>query len=205
MFLSGLFCQIIIPPILFMSGFEEMGMKVPFLILVFLSVCGAQEYFTQDLKPWEKLGITSKEYAAANERSISTDSIKIITSHGIGIFEYLSEPWKSDSISREEWFGYHRKGLTSKNITDKVTDTTKTKLKIELGGDFNPQGKSALGLVPGYCQIKSGRKALGRAQIIVGSVGVAGVVSCAIFKPGAMPIPFFLCIVPVIPWSFATQ
>jgi hypothetical protein len=180
-------------------------MKTTLLIITILSVLHAQDYFTQKIKPWEKLGITSKEYAAASELGISEDSIKIITSYGIGIFEYISKPWKKDSISREKWFEYHKKGFTSKNITDKVTDTTKNIFKIELGSDFNPQHKSALGLIPGYCQIKSGCKGLGRAQIIVGSVGVAGVVSCAVFKPAAMPIPFFLCIIPVISWSFATQ
>jgi hypothetical protein len=175
------------------------------IIITLISICHAQDFFSQNLKPWEKLGITSKEYAAANERGISEDSIKIITSYGIGIFEYISEPWKTDSISREKWLEYHKNGFTSKNITDKVTDTTKNMFKIELGSDFNPQNKSALGLIPGYCQIKSGRKRLGTAQIIVGGVGVVGVVSCSFVKPSAAPIPFLLCIIPVIPWSFATQ
>jgi len=179
-------------------------MKTMLFIVGLLSICFGQDYFTQSLKPWEKLGITSKEYAAANKRGISEDSIKIITTYGIGIFEYISEPWVPDSISREKWFEYRQKGLTSKNITDKVTDTTKIKFKIE-GGEFNPEHKSARGLIPGYCQIKSGRKQIGTIQIVVGGVGFAGLVSSAIFKPAAIPIPFMLCIVPAVSWSFATQ
>lgn len=180
-------------------------MKALFLSIVMVSIVYSQDYFYDQLKPWEQLGITSKEYAAAYERGISDDSIRIMTRLGVGIFEYISCPWDSAGISREQWFNYRCAGLTSKNITDKANDTVKTKLQIEFGEEFNPQQKSALGLIPGYCQIKSGRKQLGTAQIIVGSAGVAGIVSCAIFKPAAIPIPFLLLILPVIPWSFATQ
>lgn len=179
-------------------------MKTVLLVITILSVPHAQEYFTQQLKLWEKLGITSKEYAIAQQNGMPEDSIKFLTSQGIGIVEYYSHPWDSVGVSRERWFEYRHLGYTDKMITADL-DTTGMKFRADFSQDFNPQHKSALGLIPGYCQIKSGRKGLGRAQIIVGSVGVAGVVSCAIFKPGAMPIPFFLCIVPVIPWSFATQ
>ena len=179
-------------------------MKSITFILVFVSVCISQDYFTQNLKPWERLGITSKEYSIAQQNGMPEDSIKFLTRQGIGIIEYYSHPWDSIGVSRERWFEYRHLGYADDMIISDL-DTAGEKFKVDFSQDFNPQHKTALGLIPGYCQIKSGRNTLGRAQIIVGSVGIAGVISCAIFKPGAMPIPFLFCIVPVIPWSFATQ
>jgi len=179
-------------------------MKSVLILFAMISCCFSQDYFTQSIKPWEKLGITSKEYAIAQKNGMPEDSIRLLIGNGIGITEYYSCPWDSIGISRERWFKYRHAGYTDKMIIADL-DNTGMRRTTNIPSEFKQQKKSAFGLIPGYCQIKSGRKRLGIVQIAIGGIGVAGMVSCAIIKREAMPIPFLLCILPVIPWSFATQ
>lgn len=173
------------------------------IVLVLSSVCFAQE---DGIRIWEKHGLTSTEWRIAQDNGVSVETLDTLTSMGIHVTEYLESPWLKIGITRSQWFEYRSVGINDSAIVKlntKQTDTTISKL--DLSTDLNPEKKSALGLIPGYCQIKTGRKQLGAAQIIVAGTGVAGMVACAFIKPAAVPIPFLVMVVPVIPWSFATQ
>lgn len=91
-------------------------MKTQILILTFLSVVSCQELFHQKLKPWEKLGLTSKEYKLARDSSISEDMIKRLVSTGIDIKTYVSKPWKKYHITECQWLSLKRSGLSDEDI-----------------------------------------------------------------------------------------
>ncbi len=176
-------------------------MKTLFLICTISALL-----FSQDMRIWEKHGLTSTEWRIAKENGVSVETLDTLTSMGIHVSEYIVSPWDNLGINREQWFEFRSAGMSNSAIAklnNKQTDSTISKL--DLSTDFNPEGKSALGLIPGYLQIKTGRKQLGAAMIVVSGTGALGMVACALFKPGAIPIPFLVMVVPVIPWSFATQ
>lgn len=173
------------------------------VLLIFAMFCLSS---SEEMRAWEKHGLTSTEWKIAHENKVSVETLDTLTSMGIHVTEYISSPWVKIGITRAQWFEYRSAGMNDSaimRINTKQTDTSISKL--DLSTDFNPEKKSALGLIPGYCQIKSGRKQLGTAQIIVAGTGVAGMVACSFIRPAAVPIPFLVMVVPVIPWSFATQ
>lgn len=75
-----------------------------------------QELFHQQLKPWEKLGLTSSEYKLARDSSLSEKLIKQIISTGIDIKTYLSKPWKKYNITACQWLSLKRSGLPDEDI-----------------------------------------------------------------------------------------
>lgn len=150
--------------------------QVVFLVLVLFSVIFAQD----EIRPWEKLGLSQTEWKMIQENNMSMKKVESLLEDGIGIGEYLSKPWENYGITESEWIKKRRSGMTNYDIQLEASVTNKgfgEGTKEGIRSDFssmsgNGQMASSL-FLPGYQQIKAGRKGRGITMISLAGGSIA--------------------------------
>jgi hypothetical protein len=175
------------------------------LMMLYVSISVFAQY--GDIKPWEKLGITSKEYHEAHLNNFSDDSIKIIVSYGITVSEFFKKPWINLNLTCEQWLDYRKIGMTDNDIYLKlnpVTDTT-IKLQSKLSGKETQKVnlvKLQSFFLPGYVQIKKDNKIFGYSMAGLAICGIITTVCWSAHERAPMIIPAVGITLPVMFWSY---
>jgi hypothetical protein len=161
-----------------------------------------------DLKPWEKFGLSQTEWKMILDNRIPEAKIHELLQAGIGIGEYVARPWEKLGLSEREWIAKRRSGLTNYDIEleagayrrSAATDSNKS-IPPEVPQVSESKGLFVAFAVPGLQQARLGEKWRSR---IMGGVAIGSVAGCligSIAKGGFEPIP--LCfLVPDMFWSF---
>jgi hypothetical protein len=79
-----------------------------------------------DLKPWEKLGISQTEWIMIRDNRISEDKVQVLLRSGIGIGEYVAKPWKELGLTERAWIAKRRSGLTNYDIELEAKENSTT-------------------------------------------------------------------------------
>lgn len=94
--------------------------KLTITIFVITFSLMSQSDMNSGLKPWELLGITSKEYQIARENDISDKKIKDIVCIGYSVIDYVEEPWVELNTTEPKWMKFKRQGMTDEDITKEL-------------------------------------------------------------------------------------
>jgi hypothetical protein len=188
-------------------------MKISALVKLALVACFCSAFSAwcgdDELKPWEKLGISQTEWRMINDNHISEDKVREILTSGIGIGEYIAKPWQSLGLTESNWIDKRRSGLTSydielesKPIHRNWKGDSKSTMKSELGAFSKNKDLFLSFAVPGLQQARINEK--WRARIMGGlAIGsIAGCVVGTIAEGHFEGIPIFLVLVPDMAWSF---
>jgi hypothetical protein len=69
-----------------------------------------------ELKPWEKLGVSQTEWKMIVDNHISEAKVHELLAGGIGIGEYVAKPWKKIGLSEKKWIKKRRSGLSEYDV-----------------------------------------------------------------------------------------
>jgi hypothetical protein len=69
-----------------------------------------------DLKPWEKYGLSQTEWKMVQDNKIPTSKVEELLGAGISVGEYIKKPWKDLGLTEGDWIEKHRNGLSSYDI-----------------------------------------------------------------------------------------
>jgi hypothetical protein len=187
-------------------------MKIVLFIVILFSFCFSQSI--EELKPWERLGITSKEYHECQLRSFPEDSIKYILKLGIMPSEYFQKPWQSLNIQLLEYFSYRKRGLSDDQIKT-LLDTSDVRLFSSHDTSFDRvESKTGIYLkslfLPGYMQrtcfkgssCYDSQKSKSTKMIVLGSISCITTVAWSIKEKEFIPIPIFFILIPDMFWSY---
>lgn len=175
------------------------------LLLSFLYV-KAQDSTMLNIKPWEKLGTTSKEWHEAQLRGFSDDSIKIVISYGINLSDYFKQPWVALSITCSQWLDYRKQGLIDEDIKHKLQpDTVISKVTISFKTEQNDRSKIKALFIPGLLQIQNQRNYQKAQGIIMSSLALIGLSSSIVWSiqsDAFQCVPFISITLPIMFWSY---
>lgn len=186
-------------------------MKYLFILLL-VSLSYSDSLFVQELKPWEKLGTTSKEYYEAQLRNFPEDSIRYIISYGIGISEYFSAPWIKLNISIDQWLLYRKQGLSDEDIHKKLYNKTviqpQSYQSIKFDEEDTKERRNINGrkiksfLLPGYIQLSESKNKKGILMVSVATVGLGATIADSVNRGYFMPTFFIALVIPDMFWSY---
>ena len=183
-------------------------------LMLLVSSALSQDTLLEDLKPWEKLGISSKEYHECQLREFPEDSIKLILSYGINPIQFFKKPWVSINITLIEWMGYRKAGLTDQEIYLKLNPVlqpvnVQSKLKIEWSNaeqkkEYSVKLQSLL--LPGYVQITScpykPQKITGIVMVSLAAVAIGSTIGWSVHEEYLMCYPMIGIMIPNMFWSY---
>jgi hypothetical protein len=83
--------------------------------------------FGQDnLKPWEKYGLSQTEWKMVQVNKIPTSKVEELLGAGISVGEYVKKPWEELGLTEGDWIEKHRNGLSSYDIELEMKATGRT-------------------------------------------------------------------------------
>ena len=165
-----------------------------------------------DLRPWERLGLSITEWNLITENKMPMKKVESLLRDGIGISEYFKKPWEPLDMSEKEWIAKRRKGLTSYDIEQEVrlanSDSSMQPTPKENNTfiDYKRTGEtreltSAL-FLPGFQQYRYKKKTRGRIMVSLAAASVAGTVAWSVYQKQFMPIPLLVILIPDMGWSY---
>lgn len=160
-----------------------------------------------EIKPWEKYGISQSEWKMTKDNNVSEDKLKAILSSGISVTEYCQKPWKNLGLRETEWMDKRRAGMSEYDIElEAQSDRTgyrqdnRNAMKTDKNPVAQTPGLLTSFILPGYQQQRIGQKTRG---IIMSGLAI-GFIACSFVGSVAEgrfePIPLFL-LVPDMFWS----
>jgi hypothetical protein len=180
-----------------------------FIIALMGCLCLVFAVFGQDdLKPWEKYGLSQSEWKTIQDNKISLDKVQVLLSAGIPIGEYSKKPWKELGLTENEWIKKRRAGLSSYDI-ELEAKLHRPSWKVDpnsVSPEFFPfpSGKNRLlsFVLPGYQQLHL--KKMSRGSIMVG-LAIASFVGCfagTLIENRLEVRPLYIVLAPDMLWSF---
>ena len=177
-----------------------------FILLIFLiSGTGIGQ---DDIKPWERLGLSLTEWKLIQENNIPVSKVEKLLKNGISISEYIDKPWERLEMKESKWTEKRRAGMSSYDIEleAKLKDQ---KWNSGVKEDFLSEISTVSGsgeafsslFLPGYQQLRAHRKATG---IILLSIAGGSLIWCtagSIANKRFEGIPVFCVLVPDMVWS----
>jgi hypothetical protein len=162
----------------------------------------------EDLKPWEKYGLSQSEWKMVQDNKISVNKMQELLSAGISVGEYVKKPWKELGLSERDWVEKRRAGLTSYDIELEMKAKRrhlKGDVKNEPSSEFASwsSGKNQMigFLVPGFQQLRLNQMTRGRIMAGIAIVSLAGCFVGSVVEGKFEPRPLAV-IVPDMCWSF---
>lgn len=183
--------------------------KLTLLFLVLLS--GAAVITGQDdIKPWERLGLSQTEWKLIEQHNIPMSKVESLLRDGIGIGEYVQKPWEKLKMSESKWISKRRSGLTNYDIELESGNSSSSEWKMDTRDGFKQEvtGISGHGeafsslFLPGFQQLKSGEKVKGRLMVCFAGGAVLWCVTGSIIQKDFDVIPIFFVLVPDMVWSY---
>ena len=175
-----------------------------------ICLCFALASFSQDnIKPWEKYGLSQSEWKIIQDNKISLDKVPVLLSAGISIGEYSKKPWKKLWLTEGEWIEKRRAGLTAYDIELEVQSNrrqwkvdSKNVVPSEYSSFSSNKNRLVSLLLPGFQQLRL--KEMSRGEIMAG-LAIASLVGCFVVtvvedRFEARPLCFVLA--PDMLWSF---
>ena len=86
-------------------------MKTLFLLLV-LSLLSQ----SQDMRIWQKHGVTSTEWMIARDSGVSIKKLDKLTLMGVSVRVYVAKPWIAFNIKERWWWSFKGMGLSDEEI-----------------------------------------------------------------------------------------
>jgi hypothetical protein len=177
-----------------------------------IGVCVAAFTWSQslndELKPWEKYGLSQTEWKMIKDNNIPLSKVEELLKAGISISEYIEKPWEKLSISERKYIEKRRSGLTAYDIELEQT-SNRGGWKDENKGVPNSEvsafsGSKELALsfaLPGYQQYRLEHRwrAWIMSAVAIGSVAASIIITCADGKFEGTPL--FVILVPDMFWS----
>jgi hypothetical protein len=153
--------------------------------VVLMILCLAFSSFgQQEMRPWEKYGLSQSEWKLVQENNISMDKVRTLLSAGIAIGEYCTKPWKRIGLSEGEWIEKRRAGLTTYDIELEAQSNRRHRFKADTNVAV-PSGYSTLSsgknqlislLFPGFQQLRLKQPVRGT---IMAGLAIASLAVCA--------------------------
>lgn len=173
------------------------------MILTVTPLVFSQSY--DELKPWEKLGITSREWHEAQVRGFPDDSIKIVVSLGLTVSDWFKKPWERFGFTVEAYLAYRLKGYSDEDLYKMQHPDTIEIVKSDFHADTRTVDKKLKSfLFPGYYQFKEGRRKTAIFQWSVIGVGAIATIGVSVYREDFTPV-FIVATVPVMFWSYFTR
>ena len=171
--------------------------------------CAAGAWGADDeLKPWEKLGISQTEWKMIGDNHISEKKVNEILAAGIGVGEYVGKPWKSLGLTEREWINKRRSGLTSYDIELEAKPSrqdwkadSKSTLKTELSTVSSNKDLFVSFAIPGLQQSRLKERWRGD---IMGGLAIMSLAGCLVgsVAEGRFEVIPLCILVPDMFWSF---
>jgi len=194
-------------------------MKTTFTLRSFLAgwclLCAVSVIFAQeDLKPWERLGLSITEWKLIQDNNMPMEKVEELLKAGIGISEYFTHPWEECNLTEEKWIAMRRSGLTSDEIKLRQQVSDRDFIKNQKPAENSFEEYDASGerhelftsfLAPGWLQVHDERKTKGRVMIGLAAGSIAGTVGLSIYKKQFISIPLIAVLVPDMVWSMVNQ
>ena len=161
-----------------------------------------------DLKPWEKYGLSQSEWKMVKENGVSMDKIPLLLSAGISIGEYIKKPWKELGLTEGEWIEKRRSGLTAYDIEleTKSHHHWKSESKDELSPEFSSFSSNKNQLVsfflPGFQQLRLKEPSRGTIMAGVAIASLAGCFIGTVLEENFEARPLYMVLLPDMFWSF---
>jgi hypothetical protein len=182
------------------------------VIMVRLLICLSLAFasFGQDnLKPWEKYGLSQSEWKVIQDNKISFDKVKVLLSAGISVVEYSKKPWKGLGLTEGEWIEKRRAGLTAYDIELEVKSNrrhlnveSKNVASSEFSSFSSDKNQLISFILPGFQQLRL--KEISRGRIMAG-LAIASLVGCfagSVVEDRFEARPLYIVLAPDMLWSF---
>ena len=181
---------------------------IVYQLLICLSLAFAS--FGQDnIKPWEKYGLSQSEWKIIQDNKISLDKVPVLLSAGISIGEYSKKPWKELGLTEGEWIEKRRAGLTAYDIELEVQSNrrhwkvdSKNVVSSEYASLSSNKNQLISFFLPGFQQLRL--KEMSRGEIMAG-LAIASIVGCfigAVVEDRFEARPLYFVLAPDMLWSF---
>jgi hypothetical protein len=170
-----------------------------------------------DLKPWERLGLSVTEWKLIQDNKMPMSKVEELLGVGIGISEYFTRPWERLGMTEARWIAKRRSGLTSYDIEqmalvqekkEQRTDTlTKEEREASIAFVQDERSKEnrelfASFFLPGVVQAREHQKVRAGFMIGFAAGSIAGCTVLSIANKQFTPIPLFVILVPDMIWSY---
>ena len=175
-----------------------------FMCLCFVGMSSGQE----DLKPWEKYGLSQSEWKMVQDNKISINKVQELLSAGISLGEYTKKPWKGLGLSEGDWIEKRRAGLTSYDIELEMKAKhrhLKADERDEPSSEYanwsSGRNQATSFLFPGLQQLRLNQTTRGR---IMAGIAIASLVGCfggSVLEGKFEPRPLVI-LFPDMCWSF---
>lgn len=182
------------------------------MVIVLLGILCTLAFAQDELRPWERLGLSQSEWKMIQENSMSMAMVEKLLKDGVGISEYFRKPWESVGLSEDKWLVKRRSGLSNRDIemqfratevdTEQVLDTTHQLVSLKYSRNDESRERISSLFLPGYRQCLVQHKVRGRVMM---SLAVGSIVGCTAWSLSSKQfnsIPIFLVLVPDMVWSF---
>ena len=174
-----------------------------FLCLPFASFC------QNELKPWEKYGLSQTEWKMIQDNTISLDKVQELLQTGVSIGEYIQKPWEKLFLSEGEWIEKRRSGLTTYDIELEMKSNNRLPNK---DGDSTASSKSSYFssttnqlisfALPGVQQLRLKERSRGTIMLGFAVASLAGCVIGSIVQDDFEARPLYCVLLPDMFWSF---
>jgi hypothetical protein len=176
----------------------------------FLCLCISFTSFSQnDLKPWEKYGLSQTEWKMIQDNKISLDKVQELLQTGISIGEYVQEPWKKVSMTEGDWIEKRRSGFTTYDIelekktnnrfSNKDGDSTASS---EASSFSSPKNQLISFVLPGAQQLRFKETSKGMIMVGLAIASLAGCIIGSIAQDNFEARPLYCVLLPDMFWSF---
>jgi hypothetical protein len=174
-----------------------------------ICICFFIASFAQDdIKPWEKYGLSQTEWKVIQENGIPRSKVEQILKSGISVTEYVEKPWVKFNLSEKTYIDKRRSGLSAYDIElERTSDRSGWKkdnrgaLKSEKTGLLRSKELLVSFVLPGFQQRKLNHTWRSRIMgaLAIGSVAGSIYLSAADGKPEFTPL--FVILAPDMFWS----
>ncbi|MBN2189034.1 MAG: hypothetical protein JW699_06240 [Chitinispirillaceae bacterium] len=179
------------------------------VVLVLLCLAFSS-YGQQEMRPWEKYGLSQSEWKLVQENDISMDKVRTLLSAGIAISEYCQQPWKRIGLTEGEWIEKRRAGLTTYDIELEAQSNRRRRFNADTntaatsGYALLSSGKNQLIslLFPGFQQLRLKQPV--RSTIMAG-LAIAALAVCAgeaMTQDEFTGMSLYCILAPDMLWSF---
>jgi hypothetical protein len=175
-----------------------------------LLCCGlAIMSFGQDnIKPWEKYGLSQSEWKIIQDNKISLDKVPLLLSTGISIGEYIKKPWKELGLTEGEWIEKRRAGLSSYDIELEMKSRhhwkgeTKDEPSLEFSSFSSNKNQLASFVLPGFQQLRLKESSRGTIMAGIAIASLAGCFIGTVLEENFETRPLYMVLLPDMLWSF---